>query len=61
MKPRRVVHDTLLDLGVQLRHALVVKGHLSASQDKQHNAKAPDIDLGPGVGFCLQQLRRGEV
>ena len=46
---------------MQLRHALVVKGHLSAYQDVQDNAKAPDVYLGSGILPGLQQLGGGKV
>jgi len=51
----------LFDLGVQLRHALIVEGHLTTHQHIEDDAKAPDIDLGPRVLLGLQQLGGGKV
>lgn len=52
---------SLLDLGMQLRHALVIKGHFSANKHIEHDAETPNIDLRPSVLLCLQQLRCSEV
>lgn len=46
---------------MQLRHALVVKGHLSAYQDVQDDPKTPDVYFGPGILPGLQQLGGGKV
>ena len=35
----------LLDLGVKLRHALVVERHLAADEDVQYNAETPDMHV----------------
>jgi hypothetical protein len=51
----------LLDLCMQLRHALVVKRHFTTHQDIQDNAETPHVDLGPSVLLCLEQLWRSKV
>jgi hypothetical protein len=42
-------------------HALVIKWHLAADQHVEHNAKAPNINLGPRVGSGLQQLGSSKI
>jgi hypothetical protein len=44
----------LLDLCMQLRHALVVEWDFSTNQDVQYDAKTPDIDFGTSVLFSLE-------
>jgi hypothetical protein len=51
----------LFDLCMQLRHALVVKGHFAAHQDIKDDAETPHVDLGPCVLLGLQEFRRGKV
>lgn len=46
---------------VQLGHALVVKGHLSADEDVENNTKTPDIDFGAGVLLSLEEFGGGKV
>lgn len=46
---------------MQLRHALIVKRDLSADQDIEDYTKTPYVHLGPGILFCLQQLRSSKV
>lgn len=52
---------SLLNLCMQLRHALVIKRYLAADQDIENNAKTPNINLGPGVLLRLEQLRSGKI
>lgn len=51
----------LLDLGVKLRHALVIERHLSADEDVQYNAETPDINLGASILLSLEQFWGGKV
>lgn len=51
----------LLDLGVKLRHALVVERHLAADEDVQYNAETPDINLGASILLSLEQFWGGKV
>ena len=60
-QPLGIIDDSLLDLGMQLRHALVIEGHLATDQDVQDDTKTPDVDLGTGVLSSLEQLGRSEV
>ena len=50
-----------LDLGVQLRHALVVERYFSAHQNVEHNPETPYIDLWAGVLLGLQQFWGCEI
>jgi hypothetical protein len=52
---------SLLNFGVQLRHALVVERHLTTHQDIENDAKTPNVDLGPGILLRLQQFRSCEI
>ena len=60
-KPWWVVDMAFFDLGVQLRHTLVVKGDFTTHQDIEDDAKTPYIHLGPRVLFGLQQLGGGKI
>ena len=51
----------LLDLGVKLRHALVVERQLAADEDVQYNAETPDINLGASILLSLEQFWGGKV
>jgi len=51
----------LLNLCVKLRHALVVKGHLTAHKDVEDNAETPNIDFGASVLLGLEQFWSGKV
>jgi len=52
---------TLLNLGMELWHALVIERHLAADQDVQHNTKTPDVDLRASVLFGLEKFGGGKV
>jgi hypothetical protein len=43
------------------RHALIVKWYLAANQNIKHDAKAPDIHFGSGIGTSLEKFWGGEV
>lgn len=58
---RRVLHHTLLDLRVQLRHTLVIEWHLATDQNVKDDTKTPDVDLGARVLSGLQQFRGSEI
>jgi hypothetical protein len=60
-QPWGIIDVALLDLGVQLRHTLVVKGYLATDQDIENDAKAPDIYFGTCVLLGLQQLWCGKI
>lgn len=60
-QPIWVVHEPFLYFGVERRHALIVKRYLSTNEYIEHNAKAPHVDFGAGIGPGLQQLRRGKI
>ncbi|KAH0207727.1 protein kinase, partial [Aureobasidium melanogenum] len=60
-QPRRILYCSLLDLGMQLRHTLIVERDLAADEDIQDNTKTPDINFGTGVSFRLQKLGCSEV
>nr|GFD58079.1 hypothetical protein [Tanacetum cinerariifolium] len=60
-QPRWIFDNALFDLGVQLRHALIVEGHLAAHQNVEDDAEAPHVDLGTRVLLRLQQLWSGKV
>lgn len=51
----------LLDLGMQLWHALVIKWHFAANQHVQHDSETPYVDLWARVLSGLQQLRGRKV
>lgn len=51
----------LLDLCMQLWHALVVKWHLSTDQDIENDTKTPDVYFRPCVLFGLEELGGGKV
>lgn len=55
-QPRRIFHNTLLDLGMQLRHTLIVKRYFAAYQNIQDDTKTPNIDLWPEICLGLEQL-----
>jgi hypothetical protein len=42
-------------------HALIVKGDLTAYEDVEGDAKAPDVDLWAGVDFCIEKFGGGKV
>jgi hypothetical protein len=52
---------SLLDLGMKLRHALVIERHLAAHQDIQNDTEAPYINFGSSVLLGLQQLWGSKV
>lgn len=55
-QPTGIVDQSLFDLGMESRHALVVEWHLTADENVENNAKAPYINLGSGVSSGLQQF-----
>ena len=46
---------------MKLRHALVIKRYLAAYQNVENNTETPDIDFGPGVLSCLEQLWSSKI
>lgn len=44
------------DLGVQLRHALIVKRHLTTNQHVENYTEAPHVDLWASVLSSVQQF-----
>lgn len=57
----RIIDMTLFDLGMQSRHALIVKGHFPTDENIKHDAKAPDVHFRADIRPGIQELRRGEV
>lgn len=60
-EPSRVLDDTPFYLGMERWHALVVEWYLATNEDVEHDAKRPDVDLGAGVYFGVQELWGGEI
>jgi hypothetical protein len=52
---------TLLDLGMQLWHALVIKRHFTAHQDIENDAETPNVDFRPCVLLGLQEFGCSKV
>lgn len=46
---------------MQSRHALIVERDFSTNENVENDSKAPDVDLGTGVRFSVEELRCGEV
>ena len=60
-EPHGVFDQPALDFGMKRRHALIVKWHLAAYKHVHHHTKAPYVNLGSGIHFGIEKLRRSKI
>ena len=53
-EPDGVLYQSAFDLGMECRHALVVKRYFSTDENIEDDPKTPYVDLWPGVHLCIQ-------